>query len=240
MANKEHEAGMVVGSSVVAHTAKGTTVTEAVLKLSQERDKAYAELIIVSDSLRLANITIEQQKRTIEELRAKGHRTDEEMDALLDLIRADARADTMKQVAKELNEAGIKHGTFFSDQGQETWHYGTKRMAFGAVETHPEVGKKPDTYAVKLDRSRNDNLLNAAFAQCGQTLKAEVVPEIQRVNAYLTVTRVGEEETITAQVDGPESVAEHIGSALRGIAIALQRHDDCCDFGLDLSPLAKE
>lgn len=192
MANKEYEAGMVVGPSVVTHTTKGITVTEAVLKLSQERDKAYAELIIVSDSLRLANITIEQQKRTIEELRAKGHRTGGEVD-------------------KELAEA-IARGKISAAREGRPYLFG----------------------------ERNDYLLNEAFTQYGQALKAEVVPEIQRVNAYLTITRVGEEETITAQVDGPESAAEHIGSALRGIAIALQRHDDCCDFGLDLPSLNKD
>ena len=273
MSNKEHEAGVKAVAHAPAAAKIGLMVhidgigTVAIEQLLQDRNKAQAALITVEDSLRLANTTIEQQKRTIEELRTKGHRTDEEMGDLLDKARADARADAMKQVAKELNEAGIKHGVFFSDQGQETWHYGTKRTAFGVIDSHP-AGKKVDSYTIKIDggadskrlaeaiargkvnaalegrpylfSERNDNLLREAFVQHGQALRAELAPEQPRVNAYLTITRVGEEETITAQVDGPESAAEHIGSTLRGIAIALQHHDDCCDFGLDLPSLDKD
>lgn len=283
MSNKEHEAGMEIVACAPAMGKTGLMVhidgmgLVAIEQLLQDRNKVQAALITVEDSLRLANTTIEQQKRTIEELRTKGHRTDEEMDELLDTVRADARADVMKQVAKELNEAGIKHGVFFSDQGQETWHYGTKRAVFGAIDSHPAAGEKPKPFTVNygqmnlvgakanagadkklaeaitrgkinvalegrpyLFSERNDNLLSEAFVQHGQIQQAELVSEPPRVNAYLTITRVGEEETITAQVDGPESAAEHVGSALHGIAIALQRHGDCCDFGLDLPPLDKD
>lgn len=274
MANKDYDEEMKIEACAPIMGKTGLMVhidgigTVAIEQLLQDRDKAQAALVTVEDSLRLANVTIEQQKRTIEELRAKGHHTDEEVVDLLDKARADARIDVMKQVAKELNEAGIKHGVFFSDQGQETWHYGTKRTAFGVIDSHPAAGKKVDSYTIKIDggadskrlaeaiargkvnaalegrpylfSERNDNLLREAFVQHGQALRAELAPEQPRVNAYLTITRVGEEETITAQVDGPESTAEHIGNTLHGIAIALQRHDDCCDFGLDLPLLDKD
>lgn len=211
----------------------GVSLAEIVESVQTIKDQVATK----DDTIRLANITISQHEQTIRALREGDKYTGDDIAEIIANAERQGRIEGANAKAREMTEglrkAGIKHGMYQSGFGQEIWKYGVLCVRMGPLsEEKPRTAAEIDKMdaeeqerASQLRREdpmqgrRNDELLKEA---CGHGMSLSMVGEVAELvspaKGYITVTRVGNEVTTTAEVDGTPDM---VGAVMVQIAEAL-------------------